>query len=223
MRDRKLDTGLALAAALTIAACGHREQRVVDQYFGALNAGDNQTLAGFAIFKLEQKVDKWRIVSASDETSVKAPLPELVQTATSTQAKYDLEKKAVQNFALNDLNGYSQAQEIIKKGAKAPANLQDMVARLEAWSKRERELKSQIAEARSAADTERRIVVLSVGPDLKDIDTLEADQINKTLELGLTIGGQEQTWTMQLRRYKLKEETAQRVITRWVVQSLQKK
>jgi len=223
MRDRTLGTGLALAAALTLAACGHREQRVVDQYFGALNADDNQTLAGFATFKLDRKVEKWRIVSASDETSIKAPLPDLVQTATTTQTTYDEEKKTMQRMALEDYNSYSQAQEILKKGSKPPANLQNMVGKLEAWAKRERELKHQIAEARTAADTERRTVVLSVGPDLKDIDTLEAEQINKTLELALTLDGQEQAWTMHLRRYKLKAETAQRVVTRWVVQSLQKK
>ena len=37
-------TGLGLA----LAACGHRDQRLVDQYFNAVNSKDNQTLGSFA-------------------------------------------------------------------------------------------------------------------------------------------------------------------------------
>ena len=37
-------TGLGLV----LAACGHRDQRLVDQYFNAVNSKDNQTLGSFA-------------------------------------------------------------------------------------------------------------------------------------------------------------------------------
>ena len=52
-------TGLGLA----LAACGHRDQRLVDQYFNAVNSKDNQTLGSFAAVGFDKKVDRWRIAT----------------------------------------------------------------------------------------------------------------------------------------------------------------
>ena len=51
MRDCGAARGtiVALALGLTLVGCGHPEQRVVDQYFGAVNQKDNQTLSSFAV------------------------------------------------------------------------------------------------------------------------------------------------------------------------------
>ena len=58
MRERKaaLRGVFVVVAAAVVVACGHAEQRVVDQYFGAVNQGDDQTLASFAAVKFDKKV-----------------------------------------------------------------------------------------------------------------------------------------------------------------------
>jgi len=56
-------------------ACGHAEQRVVDQYFNAVNAQDTQTLSSFAAVKFDKKVQRWSIVQVQPETRGPAPLP----------------------------------------------------------------------------------------------------------------------------------------------------
>ncbi len=64
----------ALLMALAVVACGHPEKRVVDQYFNAVNAQDNQTLSSFAAVKFDKKVDRWSIVSVSPETKAPATM-----------------------------------------------------------------------------------------------------------------------------------------------------
>ena len=49
------------------AACGGGEGKVVDQYFSALAAGDNQTLTSFAAVEFPEKVDSYKILSATPE------------------------------------------------------------------------------------------------------------------------------------------------------------
>ena len=66
-----------LGVALLSWACGHPEQRVVDQYFNAVNAQDNQTLSSFSIVKFDKKLDKWSIVQVSADQKAPASLPEL--------------------------------------------------------------------------------------------------------------------------------------------------
>ena len=69
--------GAGLAAVAV--ACGHPDQRVVDQYFGALRQGDTQTLTSFARVQFDQKVDDWKIVASQPESQAPAPLPELLK------------------------------------------------------------------------------------------------------------------------------------------------
>ena len=74
--------GLGMAAAVT--ACGHPDQRVVDQYFNALRQGDTQTLTSFALVQLDQKVDSWKITGATRiRTWSEVVLPEMVTVYTT--------------------------------------------------------------------------------------------------------------------------------------------
>src|SRR5262245_63837804 len=78
MRTKLLTRGGALVTALLAVACGHPEKRVVDQYFNAVNAQDNQTLSSFSAVKWDKgKVDRWSIVSVSPETKTPATLADL--------------------------------------------------------------------------------------------------------------------------------------------------
>ena len=67
MRERR--ARLALALGLTVAglACSSPESKVVDQYFNALKANDQNTLTSFAVVAFDQKVDAWKIVSEGPE------------------------------------------------------------------------------------------------------------------------------------------------------------
>lgn len=221
--QRSVGTGIFLAAALALAGCGHPEQRVVDQYFGALKAGDNQTLTSFAATKIDKKVDKWKIVSVSPEAVAEAPLPALAKAFADAQATYEKEKKDIQRMALDKYSEYEQVREIEKKGGKVPANLQDMHDKLEAWKKREVELKRQIVEAKAAADAERRIVQLSMGSNVDNIDTIAADMASKDVDLALTVADQEESWVMHLKKYTPKESSGARVISRWAIAGLEPK
>src|SRR4029453_14842180 len=74
MRDR---AALRMVPILALAAaCGHPEQKVVSQYFGAVNSKDEQTLSSFAVVGFDQKVDSWTITEVRPETRQPAPLPE---------------------------------------------------------------------------------------------------------------------------------------------------
>ena len=68
--------GAALAAAAFLTACGHPEKVVVDKYFQAVNAKDNQTLGSFASIDFDKKVDRVEIHKTLSETKDAAPLPE---------------------------------------------------------------------------------------------------------------------------------------------------
>ena len=64
------------------------------------------------------------------------------------------------------------------------------------------------------------MVARSIG-DVDDVETLKGDVTEKQIEVDLTINGQVQPYVMTLRKYDLKRDNGQRVISRWVIQNLQ--
>jgi len=68
-----------LCTAVASAACGHPEQRIVDQYFNALKQNDQQTLTSFATVVIDKKVDNWKITGGAPETRSPAALPDLTR------------------------------------------------------------------------------------------------------------------------------------------------
>jgi hypothetical protein len=221
MFERTISRSLILTAMFALLGCGQPQQRVVDQYFGAVNAGDDATLGSFSAYKFTKKVGAWKILSATDERTVEAALPGLTQQLTAAQKDYDDQRKVMQGYATEHGDEYRQAQDL-KIGTKPPAKLVEMVARLDAWAKTERELKRKIADAKIAADAERKLVKLSWGADAADIDTAAADMVSRDLTLQLVVDGQPQVWTMHVRKYNPKQSTG-RGISRWVVQALEPK
>jgi len=90
-------TGLGLA----LAACGHRDQRLVDQYFNAVNAKDNQTLGSFAAVGFDKKVDRWRIAKESDEEKAPIPLTDLIAKQKELEKAVADNKKAATAYSMD--------------------------------------------------------------------------------------------------------------------------
>lgn len=213
--------GAAVLAFVAIA-CGHPEQRVIDQYFNAVNAQDNQTLSSFAAVKFDQKVDKWSIVQVSPEAKAPASLPDLVNRVKDIDQQIADNKKAASQFFLENPK-VVQVQELQRKDAKIPGNLQSLAAEWDKFNEKDRELKKALAEAKEAVEREKRDVELSVG-QVADIETLPGEVITKSLDLSLTIKGEAKPYTMGLRKYELQASgQAGRTVSRWIVHTLDPK
>jgi hypothetical protein len=200
MSERKSALLIVLGLAVTGAACGHPEQPVVDQYFNALRAGDNQTLTSFAMVGFDKKVDRWSITATQPETRTPAPLPELAKK-------------------LSDVEGELAAK---KKNAKIPAALTAVHEKWTEFNQKDRDFKKAVAEAKEALEREKRNVTLSVG-QVDNLESLTGQMLSKQIDLAITIGGQVQPYVMTLRKYELQGGTAPRMMSRWVVQSLDPK
>jgi septal ring factor EnvC (AmiA/AmiB activator) len=221
MSDRQLSRSCALVLTVLAAACGHPEQRVVDQYFNAVNAQDNQTLSSFAAVKFSQKVDKWTITSVGQESKAPAPLPELVKKVKQIEAQIQANKKEANAYALENLAQVDRVRELQRKDAKIPPNLAAVAARWDEFNQKDRELKKAQAEAKDAADREKRDVQLSVG-EVADIESLSGEVTTKPVELQLTLKGEPQNYTMGLKRYNLQSSgQTGRMMSRWVIHSLE--
>lgn len=225
MSTKRATTGaIVLAAALLTAACSPPEKRIVDQYFNAVNSEDTQTITSFAAYRFPTKVQGWKIVSVSAETKEAAPLPGLTKAAADAETEVDKNKRAAQVWA-GDLEVYKQideVKELRKKNAALPPRLAAVAQKYDDYGAKERELKKAMAQAKDAAEQEKRYVALSVG-QVDGIETAEAEMLTKQVELELTVEGQPKPHTMTLRKYTLSGDTGQRVISRWVVMKIDPK
>jgi len=211
-----------IVPALVAAACGSPEARVVDQYFNALKVNDQQTLTSFALVGFDKKVDSWAVKSVGEETRIAATLPDLVSKVSDLEAQRAANKKEAQTYSLNNYSEIERVREIEKKAGRVPANLQSVA---EAWKKyndTDRELAKAVADAKEAVDKERRNAVLSVG-NRDDVDSMTGEVVSKRLEVDLTIGGQVHPYVMTLRKYDVTISTGPRIVSKWVVQSIEPK
>jgi hypothetical protein len=226
MRERRAALGLALGPALAAIACGHPEQKVVDQYFMALNAQDTQTLSAFAVVSLDtqgKRVEKWTLTSSSPETREPAPLPELVRKMKDADAAVTENKKQANAYALDNLSEVDQVRELTKKGAPIPPKLKATAEKWEAFNAKDRELKRALAEAKEAVEREKRNVSLSLGTQ-DGLEDMTGEMLTKTVELALTIGGEAKNYAMTLRKYEMSSgQPGPRAVNRWVIYSIQPK
>jgi hypothetical protein len=214
---------VAAAMAVALAACGgHPEKSVVDQYFNAVNQKDTQTLSSFAAVTFDKKVDKWQIKNTLSEDKKPAPLPELVQKAKDADAAVAANKKAASAWSLDVIGDLDTVREARKANKPVPAKLSDVAAKWDDFNNKDRDLKKAVATSKEAVDREKRAVARSIG-DVDDVETLQGEVTEKQVELDLTINGEIQPYVMTLRKYDLKRDGGQRVISRWVIQSLQPK
>jgi hypothetical protein len=221
MRERATTIAVALGLAVAGLACSSAESNVVNQYFTALRANDQNTLTSFAMVAFDQKVDDFKIVSIGPETRTPAVLPDLVKKQKELEAEQAANKKEYQTWG-NDLAVYpklEQVRAVRAKDGKMPAALQAIADKYDTFQAKERDLRKTVADAKTAVEKEKRNASLSVG-QTDDLETLTGEVIQKDVELNLTIGGQVKPYVMTLRKYELTGGTAPRMVSRWVVQSL---
>ncbi len=213
---------LAVALAVVSVACGHPEQRVIDQYFNAVNQQDTQTLSSFASVRFDKKVDKWKITGVSEETRSAAQLPSLVAKVSELDLALSDNKKAYNAYFLDHPKEVDQVRDLLKKDAKIPANLQSYATEWEKFTQKEKDLKKSLADGKDAVEREKHNVSLSIG-NLEDIETLTGEMVTKNIDLGLTIAGETKDYVMGLRKYDMQATGAGRVVSRWVIHSLEPK
>lgn len=215
----------AMAVALVGVACGgHPEKSVVDQYFNAVNQQDSQTLSSFAAVTFDKKVDSWQIKNTISEEKKPAPLAEMAQAVKDAEAAVAANKKAASAWSLDHFGNLDKVRELRKAGKSVPANLSEVAAKWDEFNEKDRELKKALAEAKDALDREKRAVALSIG-DVDDMESLKGEVTEKQIELDLTINGQVEPYVMTLRKYDLDREGGggPRVLSRWVIQDLERK
>jgi hypothetical protein len=224
MRERTTALSVALGLAIAGLACSSTETNVVNQYFTALRANDQNTLTSFAMVAFDQQVDDWNVVSVGPETKAPAPLPDLVKKQKELEAQLATNTREARAWG-NDLNVYpklDQVRSLEQKGQKIPASLEPIHQKWTAFNTKDRELKKGVSEAKAAVEREKRNVALSVG-QAEDIETLQGEVLSKDVDLTLTINGQVKPYVMTLRKYELTGGTGPRMVSRWVVQSLRPK
>jgi len=220
MSDRgALRNILALSLAAVGVACGHPEQGVIDQYFNAINAQDTQTVASFSAAKFDKKVDNWKITASTEETRTPAQLPSLIAKVGELDMALNDNKKAYNSYFLDHPKEVDQVRDLLKNAnPKIPANLQTYATEWEKFTQKEKDLKKALADAKDAVEREKHNMSLSLG-NLDDIESLTGDMVSKTLDLSLTIAGQAQDYVLLLRKYDVHGGT-NRIVSRWVIQSL---
>jgi hypothetical protein len=224
MRERATTFAVALGLAVAGLACSSAEKNVVNQYFGALRANDQGTLTSFAMVDFDQKVDDWKVVSVGPGTKTPVTLPDLVKKQKDLETQLATNTREARAWG-NDLNIYpklDQVRSLEQKGQKIPASLEPIHQKWTDFNTKDRELKKAVSEAKAAVEREKRNVALSVG-QAEDIEALNGEVLSKDVDLTLTIGGQVKPYVMTLRKYELTGGTGPRMISRWVVQSLQPK
>jgi hypothetical protein len=225
MRDRATALAVALGMALVAAACsGGAEKNVVNQYFTAVRANDTNTLTSFAMVQFDKPIEDWKIVSVGAQSRKTAPLPDLVQKQQAIEAELAKNKSEAQRWA-NELSVYQKRQqlaEIQQRGGRVPASLVPIQEKYDAYQATDRELKKKLAEAKSEVEREKRNVTLSVG-QMEGLEELTGEMVTTDIELLLTTGGEQIPYVMNLRKYELTGGTAPRMISRWVVQTLEPK
>jgi hypothetical protein len=210
-----------LCTAVASAACGHPEQRIIDQYFNALKQDDQQTLTSFAMVAFDKKVDNWKITAAAPETRSPATLPDLSRKVGELETELAANKKAAGAYSLEHYSEIEKAKDAQKAGKPVPGGLASVA---DAWTKfndKDRDLKKQVADAKAAVEREKRNVALSVGQQA-DVEKLTGEMVEKQLDLDLTIAGEVKPYSMTLRKYELTGGTG-RMVSRWVVQQLKPK
>lgn len=207
--------GLALAGA----ACGHPEKQVVDNYFNAVRAKDNQTLSSFASVRFEKPVESWVIKDTVDETSEPVPLPGLVEKLKQAEAAEAANTKEARGYNVDQAGALEEVRDLKAKGKPIPAKLANVATRLEDFNQKNRDARKAVAEAKEAVERERRNMALSVGTT-EGLDSMQGEVKTKKIAVDITIEGQTQPYVMTLKKYEVKRE-GPRVVSRWMIQSLQ--
>jgi hypothetical protein len=209
--------GLVLAGS----ACGRAEQPVVDKYFNAVKARDNQTLASFATARFDKPVQSWRIRQTLEETTEPLPLPGLLERLKQAEANQAANKKEASAYSLDHYSDIERVNELKKQNKPIPAKISSVATQWDEFNRKDRDAKKSVAEARAAVERERRSMSLSVGTT-DGLDAMQGEVKTKKIVVDVTVAGQTHPYVMILKRYDVKRAAGgPRVVSRWMVQSLQ--
>jgi hypothetical protein len=219
----RLRDGALLVLAAFAAACGGAENQVVENYFRAVAAKDTQTVSSFAIVLFDKVPQSWKVLGASPENRVPAPLVEIVQKNQEAIKGLADNKKTYNQYYLDNLNPATEVQELLKKGAPIPGRLAKVAEDWKGFIEKEKEFKRAVADTTQALEREKRVVTLSIGPN-DDVEKLTGEMVEKTVDVAVTVDGAVENYTMTLRKYEMKDATGVTLpMSRWVVTALDKK
>ena len=213
----------ALLLAAAAASCGGGEKKVVDNYFNAVRAKDNQTMSSFAAIDFNEPVTAWKVQSSREEAPVPATLPQLSTRMRELEAEVAANKKAAGAYSLQKFADIQKVNELKQKGSPIPPALSAVASEWDKFNQKDRELKKQLSAAKQELDKEKRSARLSVG-DLEDLDSLQGQVQTKHVDVEVTANGQTKPYVMTLRKYDLKREAGgPRPMSRWIIQDLKPK
>jgi hypothetical protein len=222
--DANMSRGSFLPAVLGLAlagvACGHPEKQVVDNYFNAVRAKDNQTLSSFATARFERPVQSWAIKETLEENTEPMPLVALNEKLKQAEAAQAANTKEARTYNLDHFADIDQVRDLRSKGKPVPAKMSGVATKWDEFNQKDRETKKAVAEAKDAAEKEKRNMALSVGTT-EGLEAMQGEVKTKKIAVDVTIEGQSQPYVMVLKRYEAKREGGPRVQSRWIIQSIQ--
>jgi hypothetical protein len=207
----------ALAVAVLGVACGGDEKNVVDQYFNAVKAKDNQTISSFAAVTFDKPVESWKITSTGEEQKAPLTAPDLAAKVRELEGQVSANQKEAR--ANIDAGQADEVKALRRAGKAVPANLQAAAAAFDKANQTDTDLRKQLSQTKADLEKERRAMTKSVG-QLDSVDGLTGQVLSKTVEIDLTIKDEKPApYVMTLRKYELQRE-GPRSVSRWVVADL---
>jgi len=210
----------AIATAAFTIACGNQETQVIENFFRAVKAKDNQTVTSFSMVQFDQEVKSWKVKSVGDEQRTPAPLGTLsAALKAADEAATQNKKDAGAYFNAHPLE-VDKVKPLVESGGVIPKNLQKTAEDWKRFNDADKDLKAKAADAKQAYEREKRLVTMSTG-QAGEADSLVGDLIVKTAQVEVEAGGDIKTYAIQLRKYEVAPagQTA-KVMSRWLIQSI---
>lgn len=222
MSHRAARPVVALLLAAAAASCGGGEKKVVDNYFNAVRAKDNQTMSSFAAIDFNEPVTAWKVQATREEAPVPARLPQLSTRMRELETELAANKKAAGAYSLQKFADIQKVNELKQKNAAIPAALAPVATEWDKFNQKDRDLKKQMSAAKQELEKEKRSARLSVG-QLDDLESLQGEVHTKQVDVEVTSNGQPKQYVMTLRKYELKRDQGPRPMSRWIIQDLKPK
>lgn len=220
MKHSYVGFAAAAAFAAVTVACGNQETQVIENFFRAVQAKDNQTVSSFSLVEFEGTVKSWKVKSVGEEERVPAPLASLAESLKAAdEAAAQNKKDAGAYFNAHPLE-VDKVKPLVENDGPIPANLRQTAEDWRKFNDADRDLKAKAADAKQAYDREKRLVVMSTG-QAGDPDSLMGDLINKTAIVEVEADGDVKTYAIQLRKYEVSPGgQGTKTMSRWLVQSI---
>ena len=209
----------AAFAALT-AACGSQETKVIDNFFRAVQARDNQTVTAFSMVLFDEPVKSWKVKTTGEEQRVKAPLSSLAKALKEVdEAAAENKKDEGAYFNAHPLE-VDKVKPLVESGAAVPKNLQTTATEWKKFTDADKDLKARAAEAKQAYEREKRLVAMSLGATGAG-DSLEGFLVTKTATVEVDTGKEVKVLAIAIRKYDIAPGSkGAKTMSRWLIQSI---